>query len=523
MLKNLFRSATRNAPQTNSVNHENAPAYALDSRTALAQLAATGCFGQTFYVSGEEQLKVVLEHAAKCDPMFVAKVAVYARQRGFMKDMPAVLLAHLATRGPDGIAAMKLAFGHVIDNGKMLRNYVQVLRSGQLGRKSLGTAPKKMVQRWLVGRSAIQLFRDSIGNDPSLADVVKMVHPKPASDEQRAMFGYLLGKDHVADKLPASVRLFEAWKRGEAGDRVPDVPSRMLEGLPLGNKEWTEIARRARWQQTRMSLNTFQRQGVFSDVEMVKLVASRLADADQVRRAKVFPYQLLVAYKMASGVPSPIQDALQSAMEHAVANVPAIEGRVVICPDVSGSMAWASISGARRGATSAVRCIDVAGLMAAAFLRRNRNARVMPFETRLVNVRLNPRDSVMTIAEQLARIGGGGTNCSAPLAQLNRERAEVDVVVYVSDNESWVDARGRNGYGQRTATMDEWIKLRARNPNAKLVCIDLTPNIHKQAIDRPDILNVGGFSDTVFDVIAQFVRSDGNPQHWAALIEQTEL
>ena len=33
-----------------------------------------------------------------------------------------------------------------------------------------------------------------------------------------------------------------------------------------------------------------------------------------------------------------VRDALQDAMELAIANVPSIEGRVVVCPDVSGSM-----------------------------------------------------------------------------------------------------------------------------------------------------------------------------------------
>jgi 60 kDa SS-A/Ro ribonucleoprotein len=70
--------------------------------------------------------------------------------------------------------------------------------------------------------------------------------------------------------------------------------------------------------------------------------------------------------------------------------------------------------------------------------------------------------------------------------------------------------------------MDQWLKIRQRNPRAKLVCIDLTPNTHKQAIDRPDILNVGGFSDAVFDVVAQFVKADG-AAHWAELIDQVEL
>tara|TARA_B100001750_G_scaffold200552_1_gene174839 strand:- start:1800 stop:2678 length:879 start_codon:yes stop_codon:yes gene_type:complete len=281
----------------------------------------------------------------------------------------------------------------------------------------------------------------------------------------------------------------------------------MLTGRPLGAAEWTFLATQARWQETRMNLNAYQRHGVFEDPAMVELVAQRLASEAEVRRAKVFPYQLLVAWKATAGIPPRIQEALQDAMEHAVANVPAIDGRVVICPDVSGSMAG-PITGHRKGATSAVRCVDVAGLIAASILRKNRSARVLPFAHDVRPFRPNPRDSVMTLADSLAALCGGGTSCSAPLRTLNRTQARVDAVIFVSDNESWMDAEGRSGWGG-TALMEEWTTLKRRNPAAKLVCIDLTPNVHAQSVQRADILNVGGFSDAVFDVIAGWVSSSG--------------
>lgn len=49
-----------------------------------------------------------------------------------------------------------------------------------------------------------------------------------------------------------------------------------------------------------------------------------------------------------------------------------------VCPDVSGSMAW-PVTGWRRGATSALSCIDVAALVAAAPVRKNPRAEVLPF------------------------------------------------------------------------------------------------------------------------------------------------
>ena len=132
---------------------------------------------------------------------------------------------------------------------------------------------------------------------------------------------------------------------------------------------------------TRMNLNTFQRHGVFDHPEMVEMIADRLRDADAIRKARVFPYQLLAAYKAADAneaIPREITDALQDAMEIAIENVPAIDGKVWIFPDVSGSM-QSAVTGYRKGSTSAVRCLDVAALFAAAILRKNPTAEVIPF------------------------------------------------------------------------------------------------------------------------------------------------
>ena len=61
----------------------------------------------------------------------------------------------------------------------MLRNLVQTVRSGTLGFKSLGTCLKSLIQNWLSRKSSDELLKDSVGQAPSLGDVVKMVHPTP--------------------------------------------------------------------------------------------------------------------------------------------------------------------------------------------------------------------------------------------------------------------------------------------------------------------------------------------------------
>jgi len=512
----LFRSLVgKLLPASNVSNAAGAPAYALSAKHALAQYAATGCFNATFYATAEQQLERVIDLAYSVPPSFLAKTAIFSRERGAMKDMPALLCAALTVAEPALCAG---TFARVIDDAKMLRNFVQIVRSGVTGRKSLGTAPKRLVASWLDARSEEQLFRASVGQSPSLSDVIKMVHPKPNTDARRAFYGYLLDRKHRVEQLPAVVQSFEAFKRGDS-PIVPDVPFQMLTALPLTREQWVAIAKNANWQTTRMNLNTFARHGVFTHKGMAKLLAERLRDPVAIRRARAFPYQLLSAYRSsAPDVPAIISEALQDAMEISISNVPAIRGKVYVLVDVSGSMS-SPITGHRRGATTSMRCIDGAALVAAAILRKNPQAEVIPFEEKVASrLRLNPRDTVMTNAEQLAALGGGGTNCSAPLAYLNKKKATGDLVVFVSDNESWVDARRG-----ATAVMVEWQAFKARNPEARLACIDFVPNATTQAAERRDILNIGGFSDSVFDLLSLFAKGEMQADHWVGEIEKIAI
>jgi 60 kDa SS-A/Ro ribonucleoprotein len=513
--KALFQSPRgKMLPTATATNSEEALAYALEPKQALAQYAATGTLSNTFYANAAEQLETVLALARELDAEFIAKTAIYARTKGSMKDVPALLLAVLSTKSPD---LFKAAFPKVIDNGRMLRNFVQIMRSGMTGRKSLGSLPKRMVETWLNTSSDAKLIDAAVGANPSLRDILRMVHPKPTSAEREALFAWVLNKQYTAEMLPEALKALAKYRLDSSAE-VPSVPFQMLTALNLNAAAWAQVARSAGWHMVRMNLNTFARHGVFEIAGMAEVVAEKLRDRSAIAKARVFPYQLMAAYFAAgSRVPSVVKEALQDAMEIALERVVAYPGRVVVCPDVSGSMASA-ITGARKGGSSAISCIQVAALVTAAVVRANRHALVLPFAERVKEIEINARDSVMTNAAKLAALGGGGTSCSAPLKLIERrERAEL--VVLVSDNQSWVDNRPTGA----TETLRLWETFKVKNTHAKLVCVDLQPNRTTQALEREDVLNVGGFSDEVFEVIEQFANGTLSSDHWIGLIEEVKV
>lgn len=517
--KNLFanKSVSKSPKSTtaDTVNQSGNLAYSLEDKAALAQFVVTGCFNNTYYTTDKQQLDKVIELAAKVPTEFLAKLAVYARQKAVMKDSPAVLAALVASK--DGSLLTKI-FSRVVNDPKMLRNFVQVIRSGVAGRKSFGSKPKKLINAYLENLTDEQLFRADVGNSPSLQDIVRMTHPKASNKNRNALYAYLLDKAYNKEDLCELVRKFEAFKK-DMSQEIPDVPFQMLTALPLTDDHWKSVAKNATWTQVRMNLNTFLRHNVLKDSSIVSALAEKLQDPTQVRRSKVFPYQLFTAYKnIDSDVPMKINVALQNAAEVACENIPEIKGKVYVMVDVSGSMS-SPVTGTRGTVSTKTTCVDVAALFASAILRKNPDAEVIPFDTSVHMAKLNPKDSIVTNATRLAKFGGGGTNCALPLEFLNKKNAAADTIIYISDNESNVNT---NNY-RCTSTMAAWNKFKARNPSAKLVTIDIQPSSTTQTFSNKDILNLGGFNDSIFDVIYKFLECKNDRDLWINEIESIEL
>ena len=224
----------------------------------------------------------------------------------------------------------------------------------------------------------------------------------------------------------------------------------LLADAAKGPEVWKGIALKMGPQALRMNLNTLVRHEVFGPrastartigrvicetlglapgskpegIDLAEYVAQRIADADEISRSRQFPHQYLAAYLNAGHeVPQKIKAALHQAAEIACGNVPELPGPVVIGLDVSGSMSSPATGNRGQGATSKLRCVDVAALFAAAILRRNPNSLVIAFDYKPHAVQVDPGDTILSLAERLARYGGGGTNCALPLQVANSRTA----------------------------------------------------------------------------------------------------
>lgn len=562
---------------TDTVNAAGGAAYGFDPKHALAQIAVTGTFNNTFYADAKSQLDRVLEYAGKCDPVYVAKVAVYARRAATMKDMPAALCAHLFGRAktdPAAREALKACFPLACDTPKVVRNFVQMVRSNAFGRKSFGHTGRRLLQTWLAARNGHQLFRGSVGKaGSSLADVIRLSRVRPESPARAALYAYLTGftpynalgvrfgetdatvlqaglvkakeaarsdahkkylddcAKQIADNwiglLPPLIQQYEAFRRDPKGwpQEVPAVPHELVTDLPLERRHWEDLVKNGGWHFLRMNLNTFKRHGLFEGASgrtTMTQIAARLADKEAIQSARAMPHQLLAAYKFGDDLSPILTGALHDALEVAVQDLPALPGKVFVALDVSGSMND-PITGKREGATTKMRNVDVAALIAASILRKNPDAAVVPFNTSVLQgQRLEPRDTVMTTAQRLSGMLGGGTAISAPFEAISHVVGDnnVDAIVLISDNQAW--AEYYKSWNGPSPAAQYWARIKSRSPRARLVLIDISVHADTQIADQPDVLNVGGWNDACFGAVARFLRGESRDT-FVATVEATEL
>lgn len=520
--KNLFTSKPgKIVPETNTINDAGGKAYLFPPKHQLAQFVFTGCLTDTYYAKSEDQLTKIIDLCNTLSPEFIAKVAVAGREAGYMKDTPALLLAVLCARGE--IKLVSSIFNRVIDNGKMLRNFVQIVRSGATGRKSFGTAIKKLIQNWLTEKGPEGVFCIT-GNDPSIIDILKMVHPKPTNDMVSNAYSYILGKKFNFDLLPDKLKAWELFKKDQTNP-LPNIPWEMISSYPdLSKENWVNLANRMSFTQTRMNLNSLKKHGVFDFKAGIDAVCKSLSKIPQ----GVLPYQLLTTYRnIDNDIPTAVKIGIQNALDASVNNIPDYGRNLYLFLDTSSSM-MSPVTGDRGSATTATSCFDVAKMFAIALYKKNpTTTKIVQFSsvTQYEN-NLNPHDSIVTNCENIQFLGGA-TDCSLPMKELLQQIKQdgytsehPPVIIYLSDNESWIEQRLSV---RGTYTMNYFRQLQKLVPGVKLVCVDLCPNATSQAQNEDDILNVGGFSDFVFTIINNFIQYGKKGSWFVDKIEQTVL
>lgn len=371
------------------------------------------------------------------------------------------------------------------------------------------------------------------------ADVIDIVHPAPRDQAQSDLFRYILDRRHSrpgtvtgAMGMTAAVKRWRSLAQSDPRNPALLDPDFIREaGLvwenvlsALGSK----VDRKVLWEAaTRImapgallkNLRNFDENGI-SD-QAADRVAAVLTNGDRVRKARVFPYQFLLAYRMAPSLRW--GHVLERGLAGSLELVPGLRGRTLILVDRSPSMfpgGWGSTPN-----KSEISLADQAALFGASLAVKAQDATLVEFGgdaglrsygaynrgpgSRIVKV---PRGS--SVLKVVDSFGGSINGTDIPRAVKDNLTPEHQRVVIVTDEQSrpgWLPSNmQRHGGMQETQVND-------------LIPANVPVYIWNMAGYSASILETGGtnrhcfggISDASFALIDLLERGKNAPWPWA--------
>jgi 60 kDa SS-A/Ro ribonucleoprotein len=182
-----------NHQKSKTTNHAGAQAYRLTPALELYTAVVTSLLTDSYYQKADERLARIQELIRQNDPLFVAKLAVYAREQMYLRSLPLVLVTELANlhRGDNLVSRATNRVVQRADEITELLAYYQLANARQ-GTKKLNRLSKQIQKGLAEAFNKFDEYQFSKynrnGTDVKLRDALFLVHPKAKDKAQQTIF-----------------------------------------------------------------------------------------------------------------------------------------------------------------------------------------------------------------------------------------------------------------------------------------------------------------------------------------------
>jgi len=493
--KATIRGALENRGDA-TTNLEGGLAFQMEPKLELYTRVATALVGEPkFYdpeSEGDDEIKRLIGVVAKQDPQFVLDLAVYARHSLYLRTIPIVLLVE-ACKYPETRAFVRQAVPKIVTRSDQLTEVVAYWKKvfgdiGNAAKKGMLSNPLKRGLADAFDRfNAYSLAKYDRDGEVKLRDVLRIVHPKPKSPEQAALWKQVLERTLTP----------------------PDTWEVVISGKGSTKENWESVIPKMGYMALLRNLRNFLDKDVY-----LGDVLARICTPAEVKKSKQFPYRFFSAYREIeqhnSDNKTVILDALEGAMRLSVQNVPRLAGTTFISADNSGSM------GAPVSEKSKVSRADVANVLQALASSICDDAITSVFGQTFATVTTMKTGSLLQAVETYKRTDvGHSTNAFLAIDYLTNKGISVDRIIIFSDMQCY-DSGNRASLGSLpfeyggslAASFRKYCSKIGKTPY--LYSVDLAGYGTSQFPPGGKVCLLAGWSDRVFEFFHAF-ESTGNP------------
>lgn len=504
-----------------TVNHEGGLAFLHDARRTLVKMASCSLVReQGFYGDTTSGFVSLLRQVALSDPEWLVKLGVFLREELRLRSMP-TLLAAVSAATPACRPYLKVAATRILSRPDDLLEFLALLKDPKHGLSHrLPRVAREVVAEGLRELDEYRVIKYRRGGSLGLRHALKLCHPVPANQAQRALFSYAVQprrwESHAqewAEVLP-KVAAYERLKRAETCEALDILGQQTLPWevvLPqLGTSKdvWAALAPQMPLMALLRNLRNLARSGALGEASVADAVVARLTDPAAVQGSKVLPFRWLAAHRELESEMNSlrlrgprcrrplrrVQEALAEGADVSAANLPVWPGKSVIACDLSGSMDQPRLS-----ASSSLTPKDIACLLGAMAENLCEQSVTVAFGT--IAKKVDAGKLSQRALQRAQQIGdtevGGATFGETVLVELFNRRIRADRIVFLTDMEMYSPSA--------ETVLLQWVDAywRFMNPEARLVFINLQPyETFLAPQDEERVTTISGWSDGVLKYVA---------------------
>lgn len=380
------------AQRNTEVTHEGAPAFGHLSAEQALRRSVMSCllWEDEFYEDGKTIAARIAETAEKVSPDRLAAIAIKARSKFNLRHVPLLLLEVLSRTGR-GQALVADTVEAVVQRADEMGELLAILWRD--GHKMVPAQMRKGLARAFTKFNEYQLAKYDRDGAVRLRDVLRVVRPTPANDEQSALW------KRVKERTLATPDTWEVALSGGADKK--EAFERLLREGTLG---YLALLR---------NLRNMTQAGVDETLVRDAIIARKNG------AQRVLPFRYVAAARAAPQ----LEPSIDQALCEAIAEMPLLLGKTLILVDVSGSMDT-KLSG-----KSDMTRMDAAAALASIV---NGDVRVFTFSQVLVEV--PPRRGMAGVDVVIRSQPHGSTYLGAALAEVNK--VPHDRLIVITDEQS---------------------------------------------------------------------------------------
>lgn len=543
------------AKQPTERNFMGEKAFKMEDKEELISTVMTTFLQGEYYEKESTKIARIQELLKKVDPLFAAKLAIYARNEGNLRSVTHFVAAEIA-KYVSGTDWGKRFYNRIVvrpdDMSEIVSAYAHINGMSQKDISKIPNAMKGGFKTALERLDAYQLDKYKMKNrEVSLIDLIRLFHPK-GNQKNAEAFKRLVNGESLEGLYETKILEKEMTKAGQltknaTEDEKKEAKHEAISDV-LGNVKGMPI----------MNLIRNLRNIILYAPDKVEDACAQLRIKDKILRSRLLPFRFATAYaeveKMTldntdtdtaiafesdkakneltkaqfNSLKRSVLDALEDAIQYSVGNIPELEGNVAILIDHSGSCRGDAGGSSVVSAFSKTSTAMIGNLFGSMMAYRQKNVYIGLFGDKLIDV---PMDRSMKMLDFNKKSFDEGARCGLGtetgiydfMRKCVDEKKKVDNVVVFSDCQIGSGERGFTPwYGSKLSDRgghfhELFKEFKKLNPMCNWIVVNLRQSGGTSVFDKSmRILNIAGWSDKIFDVIKS------NCKGWDAVIKEIE-